>query len=164
MPATLPLGDGATVLGLPDGVADGVAADDGVLVADAVADGDDVRDADGVADADGLVDAVAVGVALSEVGDAEVADAVSVLLGVELADALDVSLGASVVALGVLDPLEQAASTSGRATTASVRPGRRVSLVVAAATRRLSVNGMGFSWHRRACRAATVRRPPSCEV
>ena len=79
MPATLPLGDGATVLGVPDGVADGVADDDGVLVADG--------DADAVAD--GLADAVSVGVALSDVGVAEDGDALSVL-----ADALDVSLGA----------------------------------------------------------------------
>ena len=79
MPATLPLGDGATVLGVPEGVADGDADDDGVLVADG--------DADAVADV--LVDAVSVGVALSDVGVAEDGDALSVL-----ADALDVSLGA----------------------------------------------------------------------
>jgi len=158
MPATLPLGDGATVLGVPEGVADGDADDDGVLVADAEADGD----ADAVAD--GLVEAVSVGVALSDVGVAEDGDALSVLLGLALADALDVSLGAGVVVLGVLDPLEHAASTSGRATRASVRPGRRVSLVEAEATRRLSFNGMGFSWLRRPCRTANVRRPPSREV
>jgi len=82
MPATLPLGDGATVLGVPEGVADGD-ADDGVPVADVETDGD----VDAVAD--GLVDAVSVGVALSDVGVAEDGDALSVL-----ADALDVSLGA----------------------------------------------------------------------
>jgi len=139
-------------------VADGVADDDGVLVADAVADGD----ADAVAD--GLADAVSVGVALSDVGVAEDGVALSVLLGVALADALVVSLGAVVVVLAVLDPLVQAASANGRATRASVRPGRRVSLVEAAATRRLSFNGMEFSWLRRPCRTSNVRRPPSREV
>jgi len=164
IPATLPLGDGDTVLGVPEGVADGVGDVDGVPVADAVADGLADPVADEVAVGVALVVALggAVGVALVDVGAAEEGEALPVLLGVEEADALVVSLGTVDVAVPAeLDPLEHAASANGRATRASVRPGRRPSLREAAVTRRSSLIGMGFSWRRGSYGEANVRRPPS---
>jgi len=138
IPATLPLGEGDTVLGVPDGVADDVA----VLVLDAlvVALGESVTDAVGLDESDALL----------------------VSLGVGEADELDVLLaGVEAAELDELDPLEQAASTNGSATTASVRAGRRPSRLDRAVTGRVSLNGMRFTWLRRSCGARNVRRLPA---
>jgi len=120
-PATPPLGEGDTVLGVPEGVADDVGVV--LLVPLAVELGESVTVADGVV----LADAVLL-----------------VPLGVAEADELDaLTEGVDAAALDELDPLEQAARANGRATSVSARTGLRPSLREAAVRLRVSLDGMG---------------------
>ena len=117
-PTALPLGEGDTVLGVPDGLLDAVDVPDAV-----------VEGVDGVLVADAGSDGLAESVADGDAASVEDDDALAGVPGE--------------VVLAVLDPLEHAASTNGRVIRASVMAGRAPRLRWTAVTVRSSFNGMG---------------------